>query len=189
MTTRESILSSAQHLVQQRGYNGFSYADIADEVGIRKASLHHHFPTKTDLGLALIERYAADFDVALESIDAAKIKADTKLLRYVALYRATLEADRVCLCGMLAAEALTLDAALLPKLRQFFARNTEWLATVLSAGRDDARFQFSGSATDHARAFLAALQGALMMARSSGDATDFDRTIKLLSKTFMGKST
>jgi TetR/AcrR family transcriptional regulator, transcriptional repressor for nem operon len=187
MTTRDSILSSAQHLVQQRGYNGFSYADIADEVGIRKASLHHHFPTKTDLGLALIERYAADFEDALQSIDAAKIKADTKLLRYVALYRATLEADRMCLCGMLSTEALTLDAALLPKLRQFFERNTEWLAAILSAGRDDSRFQFSGSATDHARAFQAALQGALMMARASGDAADFDHTIKLMSKNFTAK--
>lgn len=187
MNTRESILSSAQQLVQQRGYNGFSYADIADEVGIRKASLHHHFPTKTDLGLALIERYAADFDDALQSIDAAKIKADTKLLRYVALYRATLEADRMCLCGMLATEALTLDAALLPKLRQFFDRNTEWVVALLNAGRDDGRFQFSGATTDHARAFQAALQGALMMARASGNATDFDRTIKLLSKNFTGK--
>ena len=187
MNTRDSILTSAQHLVQQRGYNGFSYADIADEVGIRKASLHHHFPTKTDLGLALIERYAADFDIALQSIDAAKIKADTKLWRYVGLYRATLEADRMCLCGMLATEALTLDAALLPKLRQFFERNTEWLAAVLSAGRDDSRFQFSGNAADHARAFQAALQGALMMARASGEAADFDRTVKLISKSFMGK--
>lgn len=50
MDMREQILTSAQRLVQQRGFNGFSYADIADEVGIRKASLHHYFPTKTDLG-------------------------------------------------------------------------------------------------------------------------------------------
>lgn len=187
MSTRDHILASAQQFVQQRGYNGFSYADIANEVGIRKASLHHHFPTKTDLGLALIERYAADFDDALQSIDAAKIKADTRLLRYVALYRATLEADRMCLCGMLATEALTFDSAILPKLKQFFERNVEWLSAVLNAGRDDARFQFSGAATDHAHAFLAALQGALMMARATGNASDFDRTIKVLSKNFTGK--
>jgi TetR/AcrR family transcriptional regulator, transcriptional repressor for nem operon len=187
MDTRDTILSSAQRLVQQRGYNGFSYADIADEVGIRKASLHHHFPTKTDLGLALIERYAADFDEALTAIDTANIKTETKLSRYVGLYRATLAADRMCLCGMLASEAMTLDTALLPKLKRFFDRNVEWLSALLVAGRDDGRFAYMGLPTDQARALLAALQGALIMARSAGDASGFDRTAALLIKNLSGK--
>jgi TetR/AcrR family transcriptional regulator, transcriptional repressor for nem operon len=187
MDTRDIILSSAQRLVQQRGYNGFSYADVAEEVGIRKASLHHHFPTKTDLGLALIERYTADFDAALQAISAAKVNANTKLARYVACYRESLAADRMCLCGMLATEALTLDAALLPKLKRFFDLNTEWLTTLLLAGRKDAQLQFSGAATDHSRVILSVLQGALMLARSTGDAADFDRTTSLLIKVLTGK--
>ncbi len=188
MDTRDSILSCAQKLVQQRGYNGFSYADIAEEVGIRKASLHHHFATKTDLGLALIDKYTLEFDQALQNIELAKIKADTMLARFVALYRSTLENNRMCLCGMLATEAMTLDAALLPKLKHFFDRNTGWLTTLLLAGEGEGRFQFDGQAADHANAFLAALQGALMMARSTGRTHDFERTADLLIKNlFAGK--
>ncbi len=187
MEMRDTILDSAQRLVQQRGYNGFSYADISTEVGIRKASLHHHFPTKADLGMALIERYVAEFDAALSAIESSKIKADTKLMRYVALYRSTLTADRMCLCGMLAAEAVTLDVALLPKLKHFFDRNVEWLSALLVAGRGDGRFSYVGLPADHARALLAALQGALIMARAASDSSGFDRTAALLIKNLLGK--
>ena len=75
MDMREHILASAQRLAQQRGFNGFSYADIAEEVGIRKASLHHYFPTKTDLGLALIEVYSTQFDSALLRISGSPSNA------------------------------------------------------------------------------------------------------------------
>lgn len=187
METRDAILDSAQRLVQQRGYNGFSYADIADEVGIRKASLHHHFPTKAELGLALVARYTTEFLAALDEIEAGRSKADTKLTRYAALYRTTLVSNRMCLCGMLATEALTLDAALLPKLKHFFDRNVAWIAALLTTGKAEGRFAFSGTAADHARIVFSVLQGALMLARSTGDVTGFDRTISLLLKDFAVK--
>ena len=79
MEMRDQILVSAQRLVQQRGFNGFSYADIAVEVGIRKASLHHYFPTKTDLGLALIEVYSGRLNSALLNISGSSLSADAKL--------------------------------------------------------------------------------------------------------------
>lgn len=177
---RDQILASAQRLVQQRGFNGFSYADVADEVGIRKASLHHHFPTKTDLGLALVKAYAEDLEAGLRRIEAETERPDKRLRAYVALYRGALDADRMCLCGMLASEALTLDAALLPELSRFFIRNAEWLAEVLAAGKSQKIFAFSGSAADHGRAFLSALQGALLMARATGGRDAFERTAAIL---------
>ena len=182
MDMRENILASAQRLVQQRGFNGFSYADIANEVGIRKASLHHYFPTKTDLGLVLIEVYSAQLDSALLNISGSSLQADAKLGAYVALYRGSLEADCMCLGGMLATEALTLDAAMLPGLRRFFARNTEWLTEVLAAGKSQQLFTLNGAAADHARVLLSALQGALLIARATGDHEAFDRTTSLLIK-------
>ena len=180
MEMREHILASAQRLAQQRGFNGFSYADIADEVGIRKASLHHYFPTKTDLGLALIEVYSAQFDSALLRISGSPSNAPEKLAAYVALYRGTLEADRMCLCGMFASEALTLDAVMLPKLERFFVRNTEWLSEILATGKSQRLLKFSGAAADHARMFLSALQGALLIARATRDHEAFDQTASLL---------
>lgn len=180
MEMRDNILAIAQRLAQQRGFNGFSYADIANEVGIRKASLHHYFPTKTDLGLALVETYSAQFDNELLRIDSSALQGGEKLAEYVALYRGTLEADRVCLCGMFASEALTLDTAMLPRLERFFVRNTEWLTEVLAAGKSQGLLEFSGAAADHARMFLSVLQGALLIARATGDQAGFDRTTSLL---------
>ncbi len=185
MDTKEHILSSAQRLVQQRGFNGFSYADVADEVGIRKASLHHHFASKVDLGVALLEAYAVQFDQALADIQRRDTTAAEKLNAYVAIYRATLASDRICMCGMLATEALTLDAGMLPKLERFFARNTEWLAQLLAEGRSQGEFFFGGAAADHARAALSTLQGASLVCRSSGDMDAFDRTTTILLNGFM----
>ena len=85
------------------GFNWFSYADIADELGIRKASLHH-FPTKEALGRALLVRYSAFFLSALAAIESARVDASVKLKRYVKLYENVLRERRLCLCGMLAAE-------------------------------------------------------------------------------------
>src|SRR3954462_3660155 len=97
-TTRDHVLDVAERLAQTRGFNGFSYADIAAEVGITKASLHYHFPTKADLGRALVVRYTAGFQGALAGIGESDETALTKLERYVRIYRQVLGADRMCLC-------------------------------------------------------------------------------------------
>ncbi|MBI3561513.1 MAG: TetR/AcrR family transcriptional regulator [Gammaproteobacteria bacterium] len=180
MEMRDQILASAQRLVQQRGFNGFSYADIADEVGIRKASLHHYFPTKTDLVLTLVEVYTAQLEAELLRISNAPSPANAKLRAYAEIYHGTLESGRMCLGGMLATESLTLDPALLPSLKRFFARNTEWLTEILAVGHVQHLFVLTGSAADHARMLLSALQGALLIARATGDHAAFDMTVSLL---------
>ena len=180
MEMKEQILTSAQRLVQQRGFNGFSYADIAAEVGIRKASLHHHFATKTDLALALIEVYSAKLATELTRISALPIQADDKLAAYIAIYRGSLNAERMCMGGMLASEALTLDASLLPSLKRFFAINTDWLTEVLAEGKTQQTFFLNGTAVNHARLLVSALQGALMMARATGDRDAFEQSTLLL---------
>ncbi|EGV0885225.1 TetR/AcrR family transcriptional regulator [Escherichia coli] len=187
MEMREQILASAQRLVQTRGFNGFSYADIAKEVGIRKASVHHHFPTKTDLGVVLVEMYAAMLDAALLNISASSASVDEKLASYVGIYRNTLEANRVCLGGMLASEALTLDQAILPGLKNFFARNTQWLTEILTEGKKKRIFFLSSTAANHAHLFVSSLQGALMLARATGDRKAFDQTVSLLLKSLLRK--
>lgn len=184
MEMRERILESAQKLLQQRGFNGFSYADIADEVGIRKASLHHYFPSKIDLGLELIQTYSIQFDTELSRIGGSFLPADAKLREYVDLYRGSLKANRMCLCGMLASEVLTLDAIMIPKLKRFFIHNTEWLTEIFAIGKSDRLFTYNGSAADNARIFLSTLQGALLIARSTGDHEVFDQTTSLLIESY-----
>ncbi len=126
-----AILDIAERLAQTRGYNGFSYADIAAELGVTKASLHYHFPSKESLGSALIERYEAVFGSALESIDQTGCKPQEKMQLYVNLYESVIQNDRMCLCGMLAAEFATLPAPMQAELKRFFDMNERWLTTVL----------------------------------------------------------
>src|SRR6185436_19902533 len=101
--TPQRNLDIAERLVQTRGFNGFSYADIAEAMSVTKASLHYHFRSKADLGKSLIARYEKNFLAALAQIDDESKDAGDKLRRYAAIYGSVLGDDRMCLCGMLAA--------------------------------------------------------------------------------------
>lgn len=168
-----AILDIAERLAQTKGYNGFSYADIAAELGVTKASLHYHFPSKEALGIALVERYEAVFSGALESIDHNVGKPQEKMRRYVKLYESVIQNDRMCLCGMLAAEYTTLPASMQKELKRFFDMNERWLTIVLQQGRKSRLFFFKESASERARLILGALEGAMLVARSYGNPRRF----------------
>jgi TetR/AcrR family transcriptional repressor of nem operon len=183
-TTRDHVLDVAERLAQTRGFNGFSYADIAAELGITKASLHYHFPTKTDLGCALIDRYGLRFRGALDQISATGRPAAGQLESYVQLYADVLRSDRLCLCGMLAAEYSTLPAPLRRAIRGFFEDNEAWLARLLESGRRAGVLTFDGAATEAANALTCTLEGAMLLARSYGDASRFATAADRLLRAF-----
>src|SRR5690242_8969830 len=132
--TRTRILDVAERLVQTRGFNGFSYADIATEVGITKASLHYHFATKAELGATLVARYSEGFGAALQRISAGLGDALRRLRAYVRLYADVLAGQRMCLCGMVAAEYATLPAPMQQAIRTFFELNEGWVAEQIDLG-------------------------------------------------------
>jgi len=167
--TSQRILDIAERLVQTRGFNGFSYADIASALTLTKASLHYHFPTKAELGTRLIERYEAGFLKALEEIDRTTPDARDKLRRYAKIYADVLRNNRMCLCGMLAAEYATLPKPMKEEMRHFFDENERWLSRVLEEGLASGSLRFTGSALDVARALVGSLEGAMMIARSYGE--------------------
>jgi TetR/AcrR family transcriptional repressor of nem operon len=167
--TSQRILDVAERLVQTRGFNGFSYADIASALTLTKASLHYHFPTKAQLGKQLIERYEAGFLRALEEIERATRDARDRLRRYAKIYADVLRDDRMCLCGMLAAEYATLPKPMKEEMRHFFDENERWLSRVLEEGRTAGSLRFTGPALDVARALVGSLEGAMMIARSYGE--------------------
>jgi TetR/AcrR family transcriptional repressor of nem operon len=163
------ILDVAERLVQTRGFNAFSYADIARALHITTASLHYHFPTKAKLGERLIERYRASFLAALDHIDESCRDAGTKLRAYVGIYATVLERNRMCLCGMLAADYATLPKAMKEAVRNFFDANEAWLVEVLQRGRANHELSFTGPPVESAHVLVAALEGAMLLARSHGD--------------------
>ena len=162
-STADKALDIAEQLAQTRGFNGFSYADIAAELHITKASLHYHFASKAELGRALITRYTAAFQQALSTIQG---HAADRLRRYVQLYESVLVRDRMCLCGMLAAEYSTLPPSMQGELRRFFDLNDSWLASALDQGRTAGELQFDGTGVEAARTLTAGLEGAMLLARS-----------------------
>jgi TetR/AcrR family transcriptional regulator, transcriptional repressor for nem operon len=168
-----AILDVAEKLAQTRGYNGFSYADIAAHLGVTKASLHYHFRSKAELGRALIERYGRIFGAALAAIDRQTQAPEAKLRRYVELYHSVLSNERMCLCGMLAAEYATLPKPMQEGLKRFFDANERWLSTVLEEGLRTQAFAFKRSAKERAWLILGALEGAMLVARSYGEPRRF----------------
>jgi len=171
--TRVRILDTAERMLQVRGYNGFSYGDVAEELGITRAALHYHFKSKAELGQALIERYAARFSAALDALDETAPDAAAKLRGYANLYLDVLRHDLMCLCGMLAAEYRTLPEPLQASVSAFFDTNTSWLRGVLEQGGAEGSLRLLGSPDDVAAMVLGGLEGAMLITRLDGDVARF----------------
>jgi TetR/AcrR family transcriptional repressor of nem operon len=171
--TAERILDVAERLVQLRGFNGFSYADVAAELRVTRASLHYHFPGKAELGEALINRYAGRFGDALKRIDLDGGDVHAKLEAYAALYASVLREQRMCLCGMLAADYATLPPAMRDAVVRFFDDNEAWLERILEQGQAEGVVRYPGRARDQAQMIIGALEGAMLVARPYGDPERF----------------
>ena len=178
--TAERILDIAERLVQTRGFTNFSYADIAAELGITKASLHYHFPGKAELGQAVIARYGERFAEALREIDRTVPDARAKLEAYAGLYADVLRGNRMCMCGVLAGEYETLPDPMQAAVVRFFDDNQTWLVHVLDEGLQDRTLAFSGSKEDVAQTILVTLEGAMLVARPYGDLGRFTATSQQL---------
>jgi TetR/AcrR family transcriptional repressor of nem operon len=182
-TTVDRILDEAEKLVQVRGFNAFSYADISKAVGIQKASLHHHFATKTDLGVALVDRYRRAFGDALEGIESNGTHAVERLERYVDLYRSVLRKRRMCMCGMLAADVATLPGPIRDGVAEFFSENVSWLTRVLTEGKKRGELSFVGSAASTSAFIVSSLEGAMLVARGRGELDHLDEVAGFLLAT------
>jgi TetR/AcrR family transcriptional repressor of nem operon len=173
--TRDFVLNIAQEFVQTKGFNAFSFRDVAERVGIKTASIHYYFPTKAELCRALIARQRDQVQVALAEIDLEETDPKRKLTRYVSIFRSTLElGNRMCLCGMLAADIATLDPLIVEDLRRSFEDHEAWLTQVLDAGMASGALSFSGSARDEARLLVSSLEGAMLISRAFEDVARFE---------------
>ena len=180
--TATRILDAALDLIQTRGFSAISYADIATRLNIRKASIHYHFPRKSDLGVAVVKRYADAMTTAMQQAQDAGFDHWQMLEASFAPYREFNQtADRVCLCGALAGEFLALPEPVQEEVSAFFKTHHQWLEQLLENGRDANAFHFSGPAATEAGLVFSALQGALLVRRTIGNAQHVEDVIKKLS--------
>jgi TetR/AcrR family transcriptional regulator, transcriptional repressor for nem operon len=185
--TAVRVLDVAERLVQIRGYNGFSYADVAAELKISKPSLHYHYSGKAELGKALIERYASRFAAALEEIDRNGGGAPAKLAAYARIYADVLGEKRMCLCGMLAAEYDTLPKPMRNAVLSFFDDNEAWLTGVIKQGEKEGSLHPTGTPSEAAQAIVSGLEGAMLVARPYRDVARFQAAATGLLASFAGR--
>lgn len=164
-STRNQLITHAQRLIQTRGYNGFSYRDLAQLIGIKTASIHYYFPQKEDLLLAAVQEYRARWDLRVGSIPG-NLTAAEKLQRYVDLSSEAIgSAEGVCLGSALAADLMTLPGCVRKDLQDFYRAKETWLTGVLEQGNQDGSLPHQTDPQAAARSFYAAIQGAQISAR------------------------
>jgi TetR/AcrR family transcriptional repressor of nem operon len=174
-TTSDEILASARTLVMSGGYNGFSYADIAEDVGIRKASIHHHFPSKVDLVREMVTQYR---EVGVAGVAALEQNVSNPLdiLRVYAGHWAKCIEDSsrpFCVCALLASELPSLPAEVAKEVTAFFRFISSWLTSVMERGAKEKTLNLSNEPGVEAEVFLATVYGAMLSARAYGNAEVF----------------
>ena len=169
--TAKLLIENAQYLIQTRGYNAFSYSDLAKEMGIRKASIHYHFPTKSDLGVAVVQAYAEQIQVLMPDVTDPDPESYISALSNYLTPIMAMAADEeiICLCGSLAAEQQTLSPDMQAEVTRFFKTHIIWLGTLLARGREAGAFRFEGDPDDLAKLAFSALQGGMLVRRALSD--------------------
>ncbi|MEQ9499049.1 MAG: TetR/AcrR family transcriptional regulator [Deltaproteobacteria bacterium] len=184
MQTAERIVDAAEALMMTRGYNAFSYHDLAPIVGIKTASIHYHFKTKDALVLAVVERYVERIVTLQTQADAdSSLDAKDKLELYFSALRAVATAEnRICLLGVLGAEINTLADPVRVAVTAFYRGQEKWITKVLSKGRREGTLEFKGPPGPLATMAFAAIEGALIVGRATGQVKTFDDTVKALDR-------
>lgn len=169
--TAQQILDVAQDMVRSRGYSAFSYADISEQIGIRKASIHYHFPSKDELVLKLVQYYRVTFSRNCDRIAQSIASPQQQLIQFANLYRDGLKQGQICLCAMLAADFAVLPQPVQDEVQVFFHQTEAWLTALLKRGCEANVWQCYPSAEVEAHSLIALLQGAQLLARTVKDST------------------
>jgi len=164
---REKLESAAQELVQRRGMGGLSFRKLAEHVGIKSSSVHYHFPEKSDLASALIQRYSETFFNHLDTIERSDQKLQHKLSQFIDVFEKVGRENKLCLCGMMAAELEQLSDENREQLNAYFDNTEKWLVHILEHHKNE--FSTNINRPNIARAILSALEGALLLDRVQGN--------------------
>ena len=160
--TKSKILDAAEHMTQTSGVNGFSYLDLAAEVGVKTSSIHYHFKSKADLMLAMVERIEKIHGQAMTNMRVTIVSPQQRLREVVKLFQGYVSEDKFCLCGMMAAELQSMSDEVKTRLKSYFKQLQDWLEKQFKEmKRRDARGLALG--------FVGALEGSLLLARLQGD--------------------
>ena len=181
MKTR--LLDSAERAVRSGGFDGFSYRDMAKDVGIRSASIHYHFPTKADLSVALLDRYHARFDMQCVEIMKEQETASAQLAALIDSYRAALQGGQcLCMCVAFSISRDVLPDETVLGMRNFRTMMIGWFTQVFATGIEDRSILNVRDPAQEAAAALALLEGSQLAARAEADLAAFERAVCVLEQ-------
>jgi len=188
--TADRILDAGQELIQTGGFSAMSFQDIASEVGIRKPSIIHHFPTKAELGVAIIRRYRDTFAAQLQQIseDPAKSSWDALEFYFSPYLFLASTPDKVCLCGALAGEIPVLPEVMRVEVKQFIEAHQRWLEEILREGVERGELMLIDSPKSLSRVIFNSLQGSLLVRRSTEDVSQLKEIINAMRKLVKSES-
>lgn len=174
LNVRQHILQLAERFIQTQGYNAFSYRDIADDMGIKTSSIHYYFPTKADLGRAVVKQHIEQLSHELDELMQNKVinDRDKLALFFDRIFELTYHSSRkMCLGGMLASDVLTLPEEIQHEVRLFFQHIESWLNELLKQGIKNNVFKPVKDSRLEVALTLSILEGALLLARLYQDET------------------
>ena len=179
--THNQIIEIAHRLLHQRGYHSFSYADISEEVGIKKASIHYYYPNKKDLVREVVVRHRKNFKTDLDRIETASTDPITQLDLYVQLFAQVLYHDeQMCICGILAAEYHILPKDVQVEVQGFFNDNIGWLTQVIAKGCSQGILQVEGPVELEATLLFSSIEGLMLVTRTAGGSERFELIVQKL---------
>lgn len=186
-STAEEILRLTRPLILAGGYDGFSYADISSVVGIRKASIHHHFPTKAQLVRVLVEQYRREALEGLQKMDGAIADPAEKLRAYTGYWQAciTSGSEPFCVCALLASQMPSLPDEVAAEVKAHFRALAAWLAAVLRNGLEQGSLHMVHDPEVEAEVFVATVHGAMLSSRAHGNAAVFEMIVRPLVERFV----
>jgi TetR/AcrR family transcriptional repressor of nem operon len=173
--TAERILDAANDLLIDRGYSAFSYADIAETVKIRKASIHHHFPTKAGLVVAVLQRHRGRISEGMKALDEQIENPLVRIKNYFKYWEGCIEGRTLSFCigALLGAEMPSLPEDVQAEVRLHFSTLTEWFERTLKAGTKARAIQLQGTVATEAQMLIAVLHGAMLSARATNNCDIF----------------
>jgi TetR/AcrR family transcriptional repressor of nem operon len=177
--TADKLIEEATKLITDVGYNGFSYADLAERLAIRKPSIHHHFPSKVDLVVAVVEQQRDQIRAQLSSLEDHNPDPMAQLVAYVDYWKRCIENDSAtfCLAGVLAAELPGLPEQVSASVQGHFNDLGRWIERVLTLGVDKGDIRLELEPRFSAQFFQTAVYGAMIMARAYKDPTKFSLVV------------
>ncbi len=170
VNTADNIMDVAQEMIQMRGFHGFSYRDLSERVGIRTASIHYYFPTKGDLGVAVLDRVLKGFAGALSDIERNDSSDSEKLKQFTQIFLDTFgEGDRLCPFCMMAAGQDTVPIEVKNQVIEFWTRGEKWLMKILASGQANGQFFLHAEPQTVARMIISTMEGAMVTSRAFED--------------------